>query len=65
MDFYFFNDNVSFQGHSGIALTLRRAHFDFVDCGITGDDAEEAARKWAPVAEEAKKVVSSFVLDAD
>jgi len=65
MDFYFFNDNVSFQGHSGIALTLRRAHFGFVDCGITGDDAEEAARKWAPVAEEAKKVVSSFVLDAD
>ena len=38
MDFYFFNDNVSFQGHSGIALTLRRAHFGFVDCGITGAD---------------------------
>jgi hypothetical protein len=65
MDFHYADDNVSFYGHSRIALTLRRSHYGFVDCGITGDNAEEAARKWAPLAVEAGKVVSSFVLDAD
>ncbi|MBN9549371.1 MAG: hypothetical protein J0H31_10950 [Alphaproteobacteria bacterium] len=65
MDFRYADDNVSFYGHSRIALTLRRSHYGFVDCGVTGDSAEEAARKWAPLADEAGKVVSSFVLDAD
>jgi hypothetical protein len=65
MDFHYADDNVSFYGHSRIALTLRRSHYGFVDCEITGDSAEEAARKWAPLADEAGKVVSSFVLDAD
>lgn len=65
MDFHYADDNVSFYGHSRIALTLRRSHYGFVDCGVTGDSAEEAARKWAPLADDAEKVVRSFVLDAD
>jgi len=65
MDFHYADDNVSFYGHSRIALTLRRSHYGFVDCGVTADSAEEAARKWAPLADEAGKVVNSFVLDAD
>ncbi|TPI55897.1 hypothetical protein FJ420_31410 [Mesorhizobium sp. B3-1-3] len=65
MDFHYADDNVSFYGHSRIALTLRSSHYGFVDCGVTGDSADEAARKWAPLADEAGKVVSSFVLDAD
>ncbi|RTL97666.1 MAG: hypothetical protein EKK31_26665 [Hyphomicrobiales bacterium] len=65
MDFHYADDSVSFYGHSRIALTLRRSHYGFVDCGVTADSAEEAARKWAPLADEAGKVVNSFVLDAD
>ncbi|WP_217573943.1 hypothetical protein [Mesorhizobium sp. GbtcB19] len=65
MDFHYADENVSFYGHSRIALTLRHSHYGFVDCGIAADSAEEAARKWAPLADEAEKVVSSFVLDAD
>jgi len=65
MDFQYADDNVSFHGHSRIALTLRRSHYGFVDCGVTAATAEETARKWAPLADEAEKVVSSFVLDAD
>lgn len=48
-----------------VALSLRRAHFGFVSCGVAGDTPEEVERKWAPLASEAEKVVSSFVLDAD
>jgi len=65
MDFHYADDNVSFYGHSRIALTLRRSHYGFVDCGITGDSADEAARKWVPLSDLAGKVVSSFVLDPD
>ncbi|NUS20407.1 MAG: hypothetical protein HOQ25_11570 [Mesorhizobium sp.] len=65
MDFHYADENVSFFGHSRIALTLRRSHYGFVDCGVSADSAEEAARKWAPLADEAGKVVSSFVLDPD
>jgi len=65
MDFHYADDNVSFRGHSRIALTLRRSHYGFVDCGVTGDSTEEVERKWAPLADDAEKVVSSFVLDAD
>ncbi|RUW18765.1 MAG: hypothetical protein EOS38_32665 [Mesorhizobium sp.] len=65
MDFYYADDNVSFHGHGSVALSLRRAHFGFVSCGVAGDTPEEVERKWAPLADEAEKVVSSFVLDAD
>ncbi|RVD60969.1 hypothetical protein EN828_02795 [Mesorhizobium sp. M2D.F.Ca.ET.185.01.1.1] len=65
MDFHYADENVRFYGHSRIALTLRRSHYGFVDCGVSADSAEEAARKWAPLADEAGKVVNSFVLDAD
>ncbi|SFO45615.1 hypothetical protein SAMN03159463_01971 [Mesorhizobium sp. NFR06] len=65
MDFHYADDNVSFYGHSRIALTLRNSHYGFVDCGVAADSAEASARKWAPLADEAGKVVSSFVLDAD
>ena len=65
MDFHYTDENVSFYGHSRIALTLRSSHYGFIDCGVTGDSADEAARKWAPFADQADKIVSSFVLDAD
>ena len=65
MDFHYADENVSFYGHSRIALTLRRSHYGFVDCGVAGDNSEEVERKWAPLADEAEKIVSSFVLDAD
>ena len=65
MDFHYTDENVNFYGHSRIALTLRSSHYGFIDCGVTGDSAEEAARKWAPFADQADKIVSSFVLDAD
>lgn len=65
MDFRYADENVSFRGHSRIALSLRGSRYGFVDCGVTGGTAEEAARKWASLADEAEKVVRSFVLDAD
>lgn len=65
MDFHYADENVSFYGHSRIALTLRNSHYGFVDCGVSGDNSEEVERKWAPFADEAEKIVSSFVLDAD
>jgi len=63
MDFHYIDSNVDFYGHCVVALSLRGAHYGLLNCGVTGDSADEAQRRWAPLAEVATKVVGSFVLD--
>jgi len=65
MDFHYSDSDVDFYGHAEVAISLRGTRYGLANCGVAGDSAEEAARKWAPLADEARKVVSSFVLDAD
>ncbi|TIW19629.1 MAG: hypothetical protein E5V65_10085 [Mesorhizobium sp.] len=64
MDFRLADGAISFYGHARIAISIRDGHYGFVTCGLMGNSAEETARMWAPLADEAKKVVNSFVLDA-
>ncbi|MDX8519021.1 hypothetical protein [Mesorhizobium dulcispinae] len=64
MDFRLGDGNASFYGHAKIAISIRSDRYGFVTCGLMGDSAEDAARMWAPFADEAEKVVNSFALDA-
>ncbi|MDX8513912.1 hypothetical protein [Mesorhizobium captivum] len=63
MDFRLGDGNASFYGHAKVAISIRSDRYGFVTCGLIGNSAEEAAQMWAPLADEAEKVVNSFVLD--
>ncbi|WP_292854447.1 hypothetical protein [Mesorhizobium sp.] len=63
MDFHYVDSNVDFYGHAVVALSLRGTHYGLVNCGVAGDSADDARRRWEPQAEAAVKVVGSFVLD--
>jgi hypothetical protein len=65
MDFHYSDSDVDFYGHAEVAISLRGTRYGLANCGVAGDSAEEAEQRWAPLAAEAGKVVSSFVLDAD
>ena len=64
MDFRIDDSNVNFPGHAKVVLSLRGARYGLVSCGVVGDTVEQTKQKWAPLADEAERVVSSFVLDA-
>ncbi|AID33093.1 hypothetical protein ACVILI_000457 [Mesorhizobium sp. USDA 4775] len=63
MDFQVGDGSASFPGHAKVVLSLRGSHFGLVTCGLTGDSLEQMKQKWAPLADEAERVASSFVLD--
>ncbi|WP_223217845.1 MULTISPECIES: hypothetical protein [Mesorhizobium] len=63
MDFQVGDGSASFPGHAKVVLSLRGTHFGLVTCGLTGDSLEQMKQKWAPLADEAERVASSFVLD--
>jgi hypothetical protein len=44
-------------------LSLRGDHFGLITCGLASDSLEQTTRMWAPLADQAERVVSSFVLD--
>ncbi|RWA70221.1 MAG: hypothetical protein E5X49_23220 [Mesorhizobium sp.] len=64
MDFRLGDGNAGFYGRAKIAISIRRDRYGFVTCGLMGNSADEAARMWAPLADEAERVVNSFALDA-
>lgn len=63
MDFQVGDGSASIPGHAKVVLSLRGTHFGLVTCGLTGDRLEQMKQKWAPLADEAERVASSFVLD--
>ncbi|TIQ37412.1 MAG: hypothetical protein E5X48_06080 [Mesorhizobium sp.] len=64
MDFRLSDGDAGFYGHARIAISIRDGHYGFVTCGLMTSSAEETARIWSPLDDEAEKVVNSFVLDA-
>lgn len=62
MDFQVDDGNASFPGHARVVLSLRGTRYGLVTCGLTGDSVEQTKQRWAPLAEEAERVASSFVL---
>jgi hypothetical protein len=62
MDFRLGDSNSGF-GHAKVVLSLRGDHFGLVTCGLASDSLEQTKRMWVPLADQAERVVSSFVLD--
>ncbi len=62
MDFRL-GDSNSGYGHAKVVLSLRGDHFGLITCGLASDSLEQTTRMWAPLADQAERVVSSFVLD--
>ena len=63
MDFRLADGNSSFPGHAKVAVSMRGARFGLVTCGLLGDTVEQTKQMWAPLADQAERVVRSFVLD--
>ncbi|QPC90335.1 hypothetical protein [Mesorhizobium sp. INR15] len=64
VDFTVEDKNVSLHGHSRFAFSVRGARFGYVNCAVISENIEQVEQMWAPLAEQAERVVSSFVLDA-
>ncbi|MEW6634846.1 MAG: hypothetical protein AB1440_28560 [Pseudomonadota bacterium] len=63
MDFRLTDSDSSSPGHAKVALSMRGNRFGLVTCGLVSDSVEQTKLMWAPLAEQADRVVRSFVLD--
>jgi hypothetical protein len=63
VDFTVSYEGINLYGHSRFAFSARGARYGYVNCSVMGESVEQVAQLWAPLAADAEKVVSSFILD--
>ncbi|RUW59167.1 hypothetical protein EOA16_24350 [Mesorhizobium sp. M7A.F.Ca.US.008.03.1.1] len=63
VDFTVRRESTTFYGHSRFAFSVRGARYGYVNCNVMAQSAEQVTQMWGPLADQAERVVSSFVLD--
>lgn len=58
------NEGTIYHGHSRFAFSVRGPRYGYVNCAVIGESEEDVAQMWAPLADEAERVVNSFILDS-
>lgn len=58
------NEDTTYHGHSRFAFSVRGPRYGYVNCAVMGESEEHVAQMWAPLADEAERVVNSFILDS-